>query len=474
MGTELEWAVSVKFEGEKQYKQLDTLPEVGHIGMFCNEYLPEGIVRVVGSLNGGSGMMSNGSRYYQDVGGHMEYATPENINPGGVLVSELAGERILAESLRLFVAYQDGVEAGYLRKRVIDDNNSLWGYHINISESRSDFLEFEKTIQPITMHYASSLPLFGAGVVTIDREYASGEKQVTYRYSHSQKAVGLSSDFSHGTTNVSKPIINLRDEPHASFKKHRRIHIVGNDPHISPWATKMAIGAYSLLLIACRQKKLPFIEPETHAYMMARRAAYDLEGKNIYDVVVDGIPKKYRANDVQKTYIESIMQVEDLSDEQQKDLEQWGEAVNDFERDPITLQERSDSIAKLSLIRANLDRRNIANDALDNQSAAIDKEYTTVMRVTKKQALSLDTKSLMGQSIPEKIRTKWFANYMPLEDEISNAILNPPHDTRAYIRGRAILSGKVTQADWHTYSAGDYTTKLEPLQGTKHTIKPRD
>lgn len=474
MGTELEWAVSVKLEGENHYIQLDTLQDIGHIGMLCNEYLPEGIVRVVGSLTGGSGMMSNGSRYYQDVGGHMEYATPENISPQGVLLSELAGERVLAEALRNFVAYQEGVEVGLLRKRVIDDNSSLWGYHINISESRRDFFEYEKTIQPLTIHYASSLPLFGAGAVIMDRAYVLGEKQVTYKYSHGQKAVGLSSDFAHGTTNGAKPIINLRDEPHASFFEHRRIHIVGNDPHISPWATRMAIGTYSLLLIACRQKKLPLIEPEGHAYLMARRATYDIEGKNAYDVVVDGITKKYSANDIQKIYIESIMRIDELNPEQQKDLEQWQHAINDYEKDQMLLKDRSDSIAKLSLIRANLDRRNTKNDSFDNESAAIDKEYTTIMRATKQNALTHDVKALTGQSIPGKLRLKWFANDMPPENEISNAVINPPHNTRAYTRGRAILSGKVTQADWQTYSVGDYITSLEPLQGAKRITQPRD
>ncbi len=474
MGTELEWAVSVKLKGEKHFIQLDTLQEIGHIGMFCNEYLPDGIVRVASSLTGSSGMMSNGSRYYQDVGGHMEYATPENVSPSGVLLSELAGERVLAESLRKFVAYQDGIEAGLLRKRVIDDNNSVWGYHINISEPRIDVYDFEKSIQPLTMHYASSLPLFGAGAVTMEREYVSGKKEVDYKYSHGQKVVALSSDFAHGTTNFTKPIINLRDEPHASFDKHRRIHIVGNDPHISPWATKMAIGTYSLLLVASRQQKLPFIEPEGHAYLMAQRATYDIEGENVYDVIVDGIAKKYSANDIQKTYIESIMKLADLTDEQKKDLEQWVKAIQDLERDPLSLHDRSDAIAKLSLIRANRDRKSRDNAAFGSESAAIDKEYTTVVRITKQQALSSDISALMGQSIPGKLRAKWFADEMPREGDISKAVLNPPENTRAYMRGKAIMSGRVTQADWQTYSVGDQHTKLKPLQGTKRTTKSKD
>lgn len=471
MGSELEWAVSVKVEGDNYFKQLDGLQDLGSIGMFCSDYLQSGIIRVPGSLTGSSGMMSNGSRYYQDVGGHMEYATPENITTKGVLISELAGERILAESLRLFVANQEKIEAGFLRKRVIDDNTSLWGYHINISESRHEFFEFERVVQPLTAHYASSLPLFGAGAIVLDREYVLGEEKISYRYSHGQKAVGLSSDFSHGTTNGSKPIINMRDEPHAKQQKHRRIHIVGNDPHVSPWATRMTIGAYSLLLIGCRQNKLPVIEPEGGAYAMAKRATYDLDGSDLYRIMLDGSEKQYRAIDIQKTYIEHLKEINDLTEEQKGNLEEWERVVQDYELDPMKLRYKSDSIAKLSLIRAKLERDNKDINEFDRESAIMDKEYTTIMRVSKEQANTEDSKNLIDKSIPGKLRTKWFAEDMPTEEEISDAIVNPPTTTRAYMRGRAISTGKVTQADWSMYSVGDTITRLEPLQGTKRQYK---
>lgn len=467
IGSEMEWAVSIKAEGEKGLRQLDFLDEVGNIGMFCNEYLHDGLIRVSASMSGNSGMMSNGSRYYQDVGGHIEYATPENTTSNGLLLSELAGERIVSESLRKFVKNRDNLEYGVIRKRVIDDNMTLWGYHINISEHRRSFINFEESVKPLLMHYASSLPLFGAGAITKSVNHNS-EEEITYRYSHGQKVTGLTNDFAHGTTNGTKPIINLRDEPHASYPENRRIHIVGNDPHVSPWASRMAIGSYSLLLIACRQKKLPLIEPEGgYVYRMARQAAYDVDVSKIYQVSVDGQQKKYKANDIQKIYLEYMNQVSDLTSDQEQDLYEWNRAVADFDADPMSLRNRSDSIAKLALIRAKLERSNRASNDFDNESANIDKEYTTIMRVTKERSSKDNTPTLMDKTVAGKLRKSWFNEYMPSDQLINDAVMNPPTTTRAYTRGRAILMQPVTSADWTSYKVGESITTLEPLQGTK-------
>lgn len=466
IGSEFEWAVSVKVQGEKYYRQLDNLDDIGHIGMFCNEYLHDGIVRVPNSLSGSAGMMSNGSRYYQDVGGHIEYATPENTTSNDVIVSEFAGERIVADGLRRFIANQEKIEAGLLRKRVIDDHQTLWGYHINISEHRPSMSNFEQAVQPLLVHYAASLPLFGAGAV-IARKTGDQKEATTYRYSHGQKVVGLSSDYSHGTTNSSKPIINLRDEPHANNFENRRVHIVGNDPHISPWAARMAIGTYSLLLIACRQNKLPLIEFEEEAYTVAQRVAYDLDYDTIYSVKQNGTTKKYRAIDIEKVYIEHAKNLTDLNEYQQADLDEWEQAVFDLDIDPMLLRNRSDSIAKLSLIRAKLERNNKDRNAFDIESANIDKEFTTIMRATKEQAASSDTLKLMQETVAGKLRSRWFSSYMPSDEEISHAITHPPTTTRAYTRGKAILMQSVRFADWTSYTVGDSTTTLDPLQGTK-------
>ena len=68
-------------------------------------------------------------------------------------------------------------------------------------------------------HYATSLPLLGAGAV-----YAPGEPG-EYRYSLGQKHTDIQYDV-NGSTTSSKPFISTRDEPHADHK-YIRLHIVG-------------------------------------------------------------------------------------------------------------------------------------------------------------------------------------------------------------------------------------------------------
>src|SRR5690349_8924699 len=110
-GTEMEWPMSAKRVGHTHYYQLnaDTI-----YGALLDAYLPEG-VETFGTY------LSNGARYYKDVGGKVEYATPEDTSNMGVVISELAGEWIAAESLRRYIADEKDIEAGYLCKRVVDN-----------------------------------------------------------------------------------------------------------------------------------------------------------------------------------------------------------------------------------------------------------------------------------------------------------------------------------------------------------------
>lgn len=460
IGTELEWSIAAKYSDKNSYEQL----RPGDAADILKEHLQEDIVRVNDTLNQATGMLSNGGRFYVDVGSHLEYATPENISTEGVVLSELACERLVSESLRRLVASNMNIESAVVYKRVIDDNLGTWGYHINISEDRKVFSnnEMEYRTRPLTVHYAASLPLFGAGAV-IERR---GPEENRYVYSHSQKALVLTTDYSTGSTGMWKPIIHLRDEPLADIQTNRRMHIVGNDPHISPWAARIAIGTYSLLLAACREQRLVNIEPTDGAWKMAKRVALDVNCANTYDVVIDGRPKKMKAIDIEKIYIDAVKKTSELTAEQMMSLEEWERAVTIWDRDMMELRRMSDSIAKLSLIRAKLEREGKDHDAYNAESAKLDKDYTAVFRVTKEQAAEHDVLTLMAQTTPAKLRARWFAADMPPEGKIAYNVTHPPTTTRAYARGNAIRKGNVTYADWTSYTTGGKTTKLKPLEGT--------
>lgn len=480
----MEWAIMARLEGQTKFYPLN-----GDNGMPAANPLvsdtcrPKGVVALKNQY-----FLSNGARYYHDVGGHVEYATPENRSLDDAVLSELAGEWIAADSLRQFIASHATVDEAILYKRVVDDRNETWGYHVNISEDRfpfipvkqtkaSEFLQYQKdSMKPLVLHYATSLPMLGGGAVQLRAK--DGQ---TYKYSLGQKVIDVRYDVTDSTTR-SKPFISARDEPHADKEKYIRVHIVGTDPHISPWATRMMIGTTTLMLAGMRQGKVRSLQfdsqSDSPAILIAAQAKYDIEGNNRYPFVVGGESKKYSATDIQEMYIDDLERVSDKTPDQEWAFEQWKRAIEDQKRDVMLLQDRSDAIAKLSLIRARNLRQDKDQDTIDDASVMMDKSYTAIFHATREQARKSDTTTLTAKTLPAILRRGLFASSMPGQKAIDDRVVNPPRDTRAHKRGEAIRtipSANISSLDWNQYTVTmDGTVKtvrLDPWAGAEDTAE---
>ena len=53
-----------------------------------------------------------------------------------------------------------------------------------------------------------------------------------------------------------RAIINARDEPHADYRKYRRLHLLIGDSNMSPFATALKVGTTSLILTLLEQREL--------------------------------------------------------------------------------------------------------------------------------------------------------------------------------------------------------------------------
>ena len=53
-----------------------------------------------------------------------------------------------------------------------------------------------------------------------------------------------------------RPIINTRDEPHATQEKYRRLHLILGDANMSPYATALKVGTTRLILTLIGEDKL--------------------------------------------------------------------------------------------------------------------------------------------------------------------------------------------------------------------------
>jgi proteasome accessory factor A len=460
MGTEIEWNIGVGRVG-RQNKGMFVSLDSGNCNTWAasqlvGEYLPENI-KYVGSLQNNN-FLSNGGRYYIDVGTHPEYATPENSTAKGLVLSELAGERIVAHSLYRMLQHNEHIEEIVAMKRAIDPFGEANGYHLNVSEERQSFdrENIKDSTSPLIWHYASSLPMLGAG--TVER-YANGPDKdskdpMTYRYSWGQRVLRIENDI-NGNTTRNRPFINTRDETLGDAQVMRRVHIVGVDPHILEWPAWMLFGTTSLMLAAARQGRTrkieaPMLKPD-YATAVAKQATYDLDDAQKYEVVINGKTKHYTTVEINELCWEDASKVVGQTGEQKKVLTEWASALEDRKNNVMNLNGRSDAVTKLARImgrQARSDRTNFDESDL----MVTDQNYTTIFRAKKADTEKYDAKTLYEKSPAATIRKHYQSAVVGIDEhEKEKAVTEPPRTTRAHIRGYLIRNRealRIKSADW--------------------------
>lgn len=431
VGSEMEWGVIGRIVDTKKFNS-----EVESISEATCKYLHPDIRTV-------SQMLSNGSRFYQDVGAHLEYATPEDISFESATVNEFAGEQIVIDALHRLIRSKEKYDGIKLRKRVIGSDGVTWGYHINFLADRSAIQNPQEDLRLMGLHYATSMPLLGAGAIVRDKVTRE------LRYSFGQKVNGLFNDYLTGTTGTQKAVINLRDEPLSSVELYRRVHHTSTDPHILAWATRMTLGSYSLVLRAIEQgygDQLPLTPSDNSAHPLL-----DLAQQNSADLSMRGVVheiggKTLRQFDVQHEIL-NIVSKTDHTDEEADILAEWRKAIEDLETDPKQLTFRSDAITRLTLIRKKVEvSGGDPDDMGDKWAQKTDDDYDTLATIWRDDESPRDS---YDRSVPERLRARVHDNHLDMAI-VMNRMFQPPQTTRAKIRGEAIAQGAST-AGWHFY-----------------------
>lgn len=478
-GTETEWPVSVRLEGRADFIQLDIKDTYRK---FLVSYLPEELISTAGLYSSAtnSNFLSNGARYYHDIGSRLEYATPEDVSVESTVLSEDAGEWIVAEGLRRLVASDNRFVEGFLSRRVDGIDRKTWGYHINIGEDREWLgatADVAYRTRPMLTHLATSMPMLGGGSVYRNKE---GE----YKYSYGQKVLTpIVLDYGSSTTlDEQKPIVSVRDEPLSDKEKYNRLHIVGLDPHISPWAKRMTIGTMSLVLLACKEGRMrgmiPLSTREHPAARIMRQTSSDMSMTDRYYLEKD---KKSRTIfDVQEEIIEAVEKTKSRTAEQDTMLDEWKKSFAEFRSNPHGFL-KSDAILKRTLVERDMDRR--GKKEPDAKSRYIDMLYTSPIWVTKESAQQKTTDELLAESFSGRVVQRYFDVDADYNDRKKDRVLNPPKTTRAYRRGNEIKRDSARWTNWNGYFSKDEhgivsnrsSVADDPLEGAiEQEYNPRD
>jgi hypothetical protein len=279
--------------------------------------------------------------------------------------------------------------------------------------------------------------------------------QISQRADFFETEVGLD-------TMVKRPIINTRDEPHANRDRYRRLHVIVGDSNMSEYSIYLKMGTTSLMLQMIEDgfitKDFSLRNPVKVIKDVSRDLACKLpielaNGRTILPV------------DLQHEYLQYAQRyvIERGGDVATCDvLQKWEHVLDRLAADPFSLRREVDWVAKWHLLTSYMDRR--AEGWNSSRVAMMDLQYHDLRQDRGLYFL------MERQGAVERILT---------EQEIADAIENPPVDTRAYFRGMVLkkFRDQVFGVNWDSlsFNLGEGPIKRilmeEPLKGTRAHVQ---
>jgi proteasome accessory factor A len=395
-------------------------------------YLFEKLITTEGFLNV---FLENGARFYLDTGCHPEYATPECASPMDVMIYDKAGERILENLLNY--AQNKVHEEGFQGELAIFKNNTdfvgnSYGCHENyLADRTADFYYMAEQLIPFLV----TRQIFtGAGKVFRTRRGTV--------YHISQRAQHIRQKIS-GTTTNERSIINTRDEPHAIKEKYRRLHIIVGDSNMSEFSTYLKVGTTALVLQMIEDDFLPPIFSLRNPVRAIKDISRDLTCR---EAVPLNSGKKYSALELQKEYLDlahRYYSTRTMSPEAADILQKWEYVLTKLEEDPMQLHHEIDWVIKLHLLQAYGERTNLPPEVSGDRMLMLDLQYHDIRR-EKGLYFLLERK---GQVVR-----------LATEEQIEKAMVDPPQNTRAKMRGELIKLAKMKRIpydlDWNYIRIG--------------------
>jgi Pup amidohydrolase len=396
-------------------------------------------------------VLPNGARYYLDHA-HPEYSTPECANVRDLVCYEKAGDRILEQSrITAVQALMNGRQI-LLYKNNSDHKGNSYGYHENYLLNRNT--PFRLIVEQFTPFIISRQIFCGAGKVGCENGSEPAVYQLSQRADFFETEVGLD-------TMVKRPLINTRDEPHASREKYRRLHVIIGDANMSEYALYLKLGATALVLGMIEDEFLPrtftLREPVAALKAVSRdltcRQPVELDdGSTMSPIALQwefwAAATRYCATRSVEPWSLDILQ-------------KWEYVLRHLEQDPLSLARELDWVIKWRLLTSYMEHY---GDHWDSARVTLlDLQYHDIRR-EKGLYYVLERNGKV-----ERIVT---------DQEIDLAVDQPPSDTRAYIRGMCLkkFRQQVCSVNWDSlaFNLPDGDIKRialeDPFQGTKAQV----
>ncbi|MGM7778423.1 depupylase/deamidase Dop [Arthrobacter sp. KNU-44] len=398
-------------------------------------------------------VLGNGARLYVDHA-HPEYSSPEVTNPRDIVAWDAAGDLVALATVRKVAADPD-LPAINLYKNNTDNKSVSYGSHENYLMPRS--VPFGDIVRGLTPFFVTRQVICGAGRLGKGQDGSTSGFQISQRADFFEAEVGLE-------TTIRRPIINTRDEPHATADKYRRLHVIIGDANLSQVSNYLKFGTTALVLSLIEAGQAPKIE--VHEPVAGLQAISHDTSLTATVRLLDG--RRVTALDIQWMYYEAaakLGQETGVSDSFSGDghtrdvLERWESTLGLLGSNPAGAASSVEWLAKMSLLDGYRNRDGLEwNDA---RLGLVDLQWSDV-RPEKGLYYRMLSRDRMQTIVDDAT--------------ISRAVVEPPSDTRAFFRGKCVSSfGKdVVGASWDSVIFDvpgigklQRVPTREPLRGTE-------
>jgi proteasome accessory factor A len=393
-------------------------------------------------------ILTNGARLYVDHA-HPEYSAPEVTDPMDAVIWDKAGERVMEAAAR-HASSVPGAPRLQLYKNNVDGKGASYGTHENYLMSRDT--PFSAVITGLTPFFASRQVITGSGRVGIGQAGDEAGFQLSQRSDYVEVEVGLE-------TTLKRGIINTRDEPHADADKYRRLHVIIGDANLAEMATYLKVGTTALVLDTIEAgvdlSDLQLARPVTAVHLIS----HDPTLRQTV-ALVDG--RELTALALQRIYLERVTKYFESRGEDDPRvsdiIEKWAMILDLLERDPMDCAHLLDWPAKLRLLEGFRNRENLGWSA--PRLHLVDLQYSDVR---------------LDKGLYNRLVARGSMERLVTEQQVLDAISNPPTETRAYFRGECLrrFGQDIAAASWDSVIfdlGGDSLVRiptLEPLRGSK-------
>ena len=402
-------------------------------------------------------VLTNGARYYVDHA-HPEYSTPECVDALELVVADKAGERILARSMRAATRLLDPGQEIVVYKNNSDGKGNSYGTHENYLVDRS--VPFAQLVRFLLPWFVSRQVFTGAGKVGSENGAGVVDFQISQRADFFEEEVGLE-------TTLKRPIVNTRDEPHADPQLYRRLHVIAGDANLCEVATFLKVGTTAIVLAMVEDEFFDRDLSLAASVPAMRVVSHDPTCRATVELAdgsrCTGVELQWEFLRLARKYADTVG-LEMVGGEQVGGmvLDRWEQVLTALETDLASLDGQLDWVTKLQLLDAYAARNGL--EWGDPKLSLLDLQYHDVRP---------------ERSLYERLVKAGTVERLVTENEVVDAIGNPPDSTRAYFRGRCLerWPDAVVAANWDSIilDVGADPLKripmMEPLRGTRAHVE---